>query len=112
MLIPLVGFIIACAIFACIGAAALALFPKLRPTPVNIAVFVLGAVPTSVASGVAYGRLFANEAHELTTPVAVVGFFLSLLAGGFCGGLVSVFACRWLMRVLRFHRNSGSPVGR
>ena len=111
MLISLVGFLIACAVFACIGAAVLALIPELRPTLANVAAFVLGAVPTSAVTAVAYGRFFGNETGELN-PVAVVGLFAVLLVAGICGGLLGVFAYRWLMRVIGLHRDSDSSVSR
>jgi hypothetical protein len=107
MLIPLVGLFIACAIFACIGTAVLALVPKLRSTLVNVALFVLGAVPTSAVSAVAYGRVFGNETGELK-PFAVLGLFVLLLFAGVCGGLLCVFPYKWLTRIMLLHRNSGS----
>ena len=110
MLLPLVGFFIACTIFACIGAAVLALVPKLRPTLVNVAVFVLGAVPTAAVSAVAYGRVYANETGVLN-PVAVLGLFAVLLVAGLCGGLLPVFVHKWLRRFKRLQRESDSPVG-
>ena len=111
MLIPLVGFLVACAVFACIGAAVLAFIPKLRPTLVNVAVFVVGAVPSSAVSAVAYGRLFGNETGELTS-VAVIGLFVVLSIVGLCGGLLSVLCYKWVMRVVRLRRGSRSPVSR
>jgi len=106
MLIPLVGLAIGCAIFACIGMLALTLLPKLRPTPVNVAMFVLGAVPTSAVSALAYGQVFGNEAGELN-PLAVLGLFALLLVAGVCGGLLCVFSYKWLTRVMPWHRDSG-----
>jgi hypothetical protein len=109
MLIPLVGFFVACAIFAGIGTAVLAFIRKLRPTRVNVAVFVVGAVSISAVSAVAYGRIFGNETGELNS-VAVIGLFVVLLVAGLCGGLLSVLSYKWLMRAVRSHGDS--PLGR
>jgi hypothetical protein len=111
MLIPLVGFFVACAIFACVGVAVLAFIPRLRPTLVNLAVFVVGAVPSAAASAVAYGRIVGNEIGELNS-VAVIGLFVVLLVVGLCAGLLSVLAYKWLMRVKRLHGDSEGPVSR
>ena len=109
MLIPLVGLLVACVIFASIGAAVLAFISKLRPTLVNVVAFVVGAVPSSAVSAVAYGWVFGNERGELN-PVAVIGLFVVLLVVGSCGGLMSVLAYKWLLRVVRLHRDSDNPL--
>ncbi len=109
MLIPLVGFLIACTIFACVGAAVLALIPHLRPGHANVALFVIGAVPISAVSAVAYGRVFGDGAGELHG-VAVPGLFVVLLVAGVCGGLLTVLAYRWLMRTMGLQRKSGGPL--
>jgi hypothetical protein len=111
MLISLVGLFIACVIFACIGTAVLTIVPKLRPTLVNVAMFVLGAVPISAASALCYGRIFGNETGELN-PNAVLGLFVVLSVAGCCGGLLSVFAYRWLTRAIPLQRDSGSRMSR
>ena len=100
MLIPAVGFLIACTIFAGVGAVALSRIPRLQLSLVNVLVFVIGAVPTSAFSAIAYGWLFANKAGELN-PVAVPGLYAVLLFGGLFGGLVAVLAWTWLMRFAR-----------
>lgn len=107
MIIPLVGLFIACAIFASIGAAALAPILHLRPTLANVSLFVLGAVPSSAITAVAYGRVFGDDTGELHHPVAVLGLFGALLVVGLCGGLLTVLAYRWLMRTMRLQRDSG-----
>ena len=72
MIVPLVGLFVACAIFACIGAALLPLVPHLRPTLANVALFVAGAVPICAVTAVAYGRVFGDAMGELRPP-AVLG---------------------------------------
>ena len=110
MIIPLVGLFIACAIFACIGAAVLALIPHLNPTLANVGLFVIGAVPSSFVAAVAYGRVFGDGTGELLQPGAVIGLFSVLLGAGLCGGLLIVLAYRWLMRAIRLQRESSTPV--
>ena len=105
MIIPLVGCLLACTIFGCIGAALLALIPHLRPTLVNIALFVIGAVPSCGAAAIAYGRVFGDATGELRLP-AVVGLFAVLLVAGVCGGLLAVVAYRWLTRTIHLQRDS------
>ncbi len=99
MLVPLVGFVLACAIFASVGAALLALIPKLRPTLLNVGLFVLGAVPSSAASVIAYGRLFGNTEGEIDSAGAVLGIYLVLFLAGACGGLLTVLVSKRLMRI-------------
>jgi branched-subunit amino acid transport protein len=111
MIIPLVGLFIACAIFACIGAAVLTLIPHLRRTLSNVGSFVIGAVPSSAFAAIAYGRVFGNQTGELDS-TAVVGLFGVLLLAGVCGGLLAVFAYTWLMRTIRLQRESGSSGNR
>ena len=100
MIVPLVGLFLACAIFACIGAALLALIPRLRPTLANVALFVIGAVPSGAVTAVAYGRVF-GDAEGTLRPPAVLGLFGALLVAGVCGGLLAVVAYRWFMRTMR-----------
>ncbi len=107
MLVPLVGFLLACAIFGCVGWAVLALFPRLRPTLTNVGMFVIGAVPSAAVSAVAYGRVFGNEAGELN-PIAVLGLFVVLLVAGLCGGLLVVLAYKRLTRGKRLERTAGN----
>jgi hypothetical protein len=102
-LIPAVGFVIACTIFAGVGALALSRIPRLHLSLVNVVVFVIGAVPTSAFSAVAYGWVFANKAGELN-PVAVLGLFAVLLVAGLLGGLLAVVVWTWLMRFTGSHR--------
>ncbi len=109
MIVPLVGLFIAVAIFACIGAALLALIPHLRPTLANITLFVIGAVPICAVTAVVYGRVFGDATGELR-PVAVLGLFSSLLVAGVFGGLLAVVAYAWLMGTIRLQRDSGNPV--
>jgi hypothetical protein len=111
MIVPLVGLSLACAIFACIGAALLALIPRLRPTLANVALFVIGAVLSGAVTAVAYGRVFGDATGTLRPP-AVLGLFVALLVAGVCGGLLAVVAYRWFMRTMRLQRDSGSPVKR
>jgi len=109
VLIPLVGLGIAFAIFACVCAALLTLIPRLRPTLLNISVFAVAAVPASAISAIAYGRFFGNETGDLN-PIAVLGLFVALLLAGTSVGLLSVIACKWLLRIVRLYRDSGSRV--
>jgi hypothetical protein len=95
VLIPLVGFLIACTVFACVGAALLSLIPKLRLTVGNVLLFVIGAVPTAAISAVLYGRVFGTETGELTPP-AVLGLWAVLFVAGICGGLLTLLLCRCL----------------
>ena len=111
MIVPLVGLFLACAIFACIGAALLALIPGLRPTLTNVALFVIGAVPSCAVTAVAYGRVFGDGAGMLRSP-AVLGLYCTLLVAGVGGGLLAVIGYRWFMRTVRLQRDSGSPVKR
>ena len=99
MLVPLVGFILACVIFAAVGAALLALTPKLRPTLMNVGVFVLGAVPSSFAGVVAYGRLLGNDQGELPSAGAILGVYLVLFLAGVCGGLLTLTTFRRLAQI-------------
>ena len=68
MLVPLAGLLVACAIFACIGAALLAVVPRLRLTFANVGLFVIGAVPSCAVTAVAYGRVFGHVNGELRQP--------------------------------------------
>ena len=111
MIIPLVGLFLAVAIFACIGAALLALITHRRPTLANIALFVIGAVPSCAVTAVAYGRVFGDANGELRS-AAVLGLFGSLLVAGVLGGRLAVIAYPWIMRTMRLLRDSGSPVNR
>src|SRR5580658_6283209 len=111
MLIPLVGLLLACAVFAGVGVAVLAFIPKLHPTLVNVSVFVVGAVPSSAVSSIAYGRIFGNGAGELNS-VAVIGLFVVLLISGLCGGYLSVLAYERIIEVIRPDRGPGSPASR
>lgn len=109
MIVPVVGLFLACAIFACIGVALLALIPRLRPTLANVGLFVIGAVPSGAVTAVACGRAFGDASGTVHLP-AVVGLFAALLVAGVCGGLLAVVAYRWLLRTVRLQRDSGSPV--
>lgn len=110
MLIPLVGLLIACAVFACIGAAVLALIPHLHRTLTNVSLFVVGAVPSSALAAIAYGWVFGDRTGELHG-AAVIGLFgVLLVAGG--GGLLTLIIYVRIMRTMRSQRQSGSPVNR
>jgi hypothetical protein len=111
MLLPLVGVVIACTLFACIGAALLTLLPKFRLTFGNVVLFVIGAVPSSAVSAVVYGRVFGNETGELNT-TAVLFLFVVLLVAGLFGGFVTVSVYKWLIRFRHLQRPSRNPVGR
>jgi hypothetical protein len=111
MIIPLVGLLLAVAIFACIGAGLLAVIPHLRLTLPNVAVFVMGAVPSCAVTAVAYGRVFGDANGELRS-VAVLGLFGSLVVAGVFAGLLSVVAYRRLMRTMHLQRDAGSPINR
>ena len=111
MIVPVVGFLVGCAIFACIGTGLLALTPHLCPTLANVALFVIGAVPICALTAVAYGRVFGDATGELH-PLAVLGLFGVLLVAGICGGLLAVVVYRWLTRTMRFQRESGSSANR
>jgi len=111
MIIPLVGLFIACGIFACIGTAVLTVIPHLGRTLSNVGLFVIGAVPSSGAVALVYGRVFGNQTGELHL-VAVFGLFSVLLVAGLCGGLVTIAAYRWLLRAIRLQREAGSTVDR
>ena len=108
MLVPLVGFVLGCAVFICVGMALLALLPKLRLTMPNLVVFVIAAVPASAGGAIAYGWAFGDAAGQLT-PVAVIGLYAVLLIAGMCGGIVAVFFCRWLVRAIRPQTEFGGP---
>ena len=112
MIVPLVGFFIACAIFACMGATVLALIPHLRPTLANIGSFVIGAVPSSAAAAIGYGRLLGDGTGELHSAGAVFGLFGVMLIAGLCGGLLIILAYKWLMRTLRLPRGAGTSASR
>jgi hypothetical protein len=112
MLVPLAGLFIACAVFACISAAVLALIPKLRLTLINVVLFVIGAVPSSLVGGFVYGRVFADANNELSNPVALFGMYGVLLAAGLCGGLLTVLIYQWLMRFKGLQWDNGNTVGR
>jgi len=111
LIIPLVGFFIACTIFAGIGAAVLVLVPKLSLTVVDVVLFVVGAVPSSLVGAVVYGWVFGDQTGELRSTAAVLGVFFVLLVAGLCGGLLLVLVHKWLRQFKRLQRDSGSPVG-
>jgi hypothetical protein len=110
MLIPLVGFVLACVIFAGIGAALLTLVPKLRPTLISVGLFVLGAVPSSFVVIVAYGRLFGDGEGELHSAGAILGVYVVLFLAGVCGGLLSVLLSTRLVRFIHMRRESGLSI--
>ena len=111
MIIPLVGFFIACTIFASIGAAVLLLAPKLSLTLVDVVLFVVGAVPSSLVGAVVYAWVFGDQTGELRSTAAVLGVFFVLLVAGLSGGLLPVLVHKWLMRSKRLQRAPRSPVG-
>jgi hypothetical protein len=110
MLVPLVGFVLACVIFASLGAALLALMPKLRPTLMNVGLFVLGAVPSALVGVIAYGRLFGNDEGELHSAGAVLGVFPVLFLAGVCGGLLTLVVSTRLARFSHSQRDSGRSI--
>ncbi len=106
MIVPLAGLFLACAIFASIGAALLALIPRLRVSLANVALFVIGAVPSCAVTAVAYGGIFGDATGDLH-PLAVLGLFGALLISGVCGGLLAVVAYRWHVRSRCLKQDSG-----
>ena len=111
MLVPLVGFLIACAIFACVGATLLAFIPQFRRTVANVSLFVIGAVSISALAAIAYGQVFADSTGELHG-AAILGLYGVLLVAGVCGGLLGLLAYRWLVRTMGVSPKSSSPANR
>jgi len=81
MIIPLVGLFIACAIFACIGAAVLALIPDLNPTLANVGLFVIGLSPAPSS------LLSLTDGSSAMERVSCCNRALSLASLAFCWAL-------------------------
>jgi hypothetical protein len=88
MLLPLIGFVLGCAIFSVLGWAILTLVPSFRFSIANLTLFVMGAFLGSMTFMIAYGRIFADSNNELTSGWTVVGMFAVMFIGAVLGGSV------------------------
>jgi hypothetical protein len=97
MLLPAFGFIIGCVFFGVVGAIVLRLRKRERFRLMDLALFVAGALPTSLVAGWLYRVLVADSNGLLHSAAAVVAFFCVLFVSGAAGGLTAV----WLFNRFR-----------
>jgi hypothetical protein len=91
MLLPLIGFVLGCVIFSVLGGIVLALVPSFSFSIANLMLFVMGAFLGTMASAVAYGRIFADSGNQLTSTWTVLGVFVVMFIGAVIGGSVLVW---------------------
>ena len=90
MLLPLFGFIIGCLVFGIVGVFLLKVLSSFKLTTMNLAFFILGALPGALMIGGVYGWIFANPDGQLDSTISVLGLFTATLVGGGFAGLVGV----------------------
>jgi len=90
MLLPLLGFIFFIVFYYCIGAILLKFIPAFKYSKINVLIFLFGAWVGTILSGYTYTHMFADANDQLTSSVAVLGFFITLFISGSCVGLLAV----------------------
>jgi hypothetical protein len=81
-------------VFSLIGWVLLSLRRRDELTPLNLALFVGGAICSTVGAAWLYGRLLADENNMLQSRGAVLGLFPCLLIAGTTGGLFLVLIAK------------------
>jgi hypothetical protein len=105
MFMPLMGLLVTATLFSTIAVAVLAIVPCFRVRLWSVVVFVLSEYAGAATFSIIYARLVATTAGELTSSLAVLGYFAGVFASGIAGGVLVV----WLTtRILVRYAQRGS----
>jgi hypothetical protein len=107
MFMPLMGLLVTATLFSTIAVTVLALVPRFRVCLWSVVVFVLSEYAGAAGFSMIYTPLVARPSGELTSRVAVFGYF----AGVFISAIATVFSLSGLRRIfiVRYAQRASLP---
>jgi len=107
MFMPLMGLLVTATLFSAIAIAVLALVPRFRVCLWSVAAFVLSEYAGAAAFSMIYTPLVATPSGELTSRVAVLGYFAGVFISAIAAGILVV----WLatLVIVRYAHHDATP---
>ena len=89
MFMPLMGLLVTATLFSAIAVAVLSLVPRFRVRLWSVAAFVLSEYAGAAVFSMIYTPLVATPSGELTSRVAVLGYFAGVFISAIAAGTSS-----------------------
>ena len=99
MLLPLIGFITGVSISSLLGIVVIIIHPKWKLRFINVVLFVIGSLLTTLLSSYIYTKLFADNNGVLQSTELVLGNFGLIVFALIGGGITSTYLGRIFLKM-------------